>query len=142
MKAILTLATLLSMATPSMASLSGSYNTQATAERQHRAQCKVYHQKAQYESYLQRGFDYNKHYFVKRDGSVIKTDPFVLNTSQVDCEVVGYINQTTRCMGPFCKGIKSIEWAREGNELIRYHTNIDGHSNGGKIYRENIAVAR
>ena len=139
MKAILTLATLLSMATPSMASLSGSYNTQATAERQHLAQCKVYHQKAQYEDYLHQGFEYNNHYFVKRDGSVVKTNPMIGKTSRVNCEVVGYVNQTTRCLGKTigCKNLKSIEWAREGNELIRYMSN-----NEGEIYRDRHAIAR
>jgi hypothetical protein len=126
MKAILTLATLLSITTPSMASLSGSYNTQATAEREWNEQCKVYHKKAQYQAYDPFGTKSNGRYFVRRDGAVVLAElNYPFNNSLI-CNVVGYVNQTTKCMGDkvLCKKvITSVEWKREGQELVRYNTN-------------------
>ena len=129
MKALLTLATLLTIATPATASLSDNYQQQQSEINTAAAKCKSFYDNGQFLPKMRLRMPERTHgvsrYFVGEDGGVVFADNPLTN---LQCEFLGYLNVTWQpeVTGRCVIGEFPREWKIENGDLIKYTRWCDG----------------
>ena len=125
MKALLTLATLLTIANPSIAGLADDYQQNQDTQAAKKAQCKMLFNKGQFvENIVNAGLAH--HYHIDSVNRVTVADQFGW------CSFVGYVGTE----------YKEVEFAIEGDKLIRYSINRNPRLVRHILTRKHVANQR
>ena len=119
MKALLTLATLLTFATPATASLSGNYQQQQTEINTAAAKCLRRYDTAQFR--INNNFGTSTRLFVEDNGAVYKTWKW---NGQTNCDLDGFIGKIWRG-----DKLNQREYKIENGQLVDYTLLNDGTIN-------------